>query len=58
MYEVHHTDAYIDLSVNATVGLLMVLRSEKETRQHDSLASISWMLASTGDGGGRNRPTR
>ena len=23
-------------------------------RQHDSLASIAWMLASTGDGGGRN----
>ena len=33
-------------------------KSEKETRQNVSLASIAWILVSTGDGGGKNRPTR
>ena len=48
MYEVRSTDAYTDLSVSVTV-----LLGVKETNR-DSLASIDWMLASTGDGGGRN----
>ena len=53
MYEVHRRDAYTDLSADHST-----FRSEKGTWRHVSLASIAWMLASTGDGGGKNRPTR
>ena len=44
-------DAHTDLSV-----CVIVLSGVKETNSA-SLASIYWMLVSTYDGGGRNRPT-
>ena len=47
MYQVHCIDSYTDLSVNGAVR-----SGVKKTR------GTTWILASTGDGGGRNRPTR
>ena len=47
MLQVHRIDAYTDLSVDVTVR-----SGVKKTR------GTTWMLARTGDGGGRNRPTR
>ena len=45
----HRIDAYTDLSVAVTAGLRSGVKKTSGT---------TWMLASTGDGGGRNRPTR
>ena len=46
MYQVHRIDAYTDLLVDDTVR-----SGVKKTR------NTTWILASTGDGGERNRPT-
>ena len=53
MYEVHRIDAYRLISECHSM-----FRSEKDTKQYVLLASIAWMFASTGDGGGRNKPKR
>ena len=45
--QVHRIDAYNDLS-----EAVIVHSGVKKTR------GTTWMLTSTGDGGGRNRPTR
>ena len=42
--QVHRIDAYTDLTVDVTV--------------RSGVKKTTWMFASTGDGGGRNRPTR
>ena len=46
MLQVRRIDAYTDISVDVTVR-----SGVKKTR------GTTWMLASTGDGGGRNMPS-